>query len=184
MTQLNLVQLHAFSILPKLETYFFGNEGTFFNPLSLEKLDDNRSYQGPPLDYTSSVLADSTGTYWFMYQAPNNFVSYQKDKQSGVRTVYIRVVLELKNGKKIALRKPLEVVHPPLILVHGFGSDAHTWDHFTTDGKTLWKEDPRFLIKRAINLKMPFGSFDENATYHGDYAPKPYQSLHPHPCRI
>lgn len=131
---------------------------------------------------TTSSEANEDGYFRFWYRAPEDFSRGAQDNESGKRIVYAELRLRFTNGKTATVRREIEIVRPPLMLVHGLNGDAGTWDKFrlyeevlketyhTPDlitAKTIrhpYMLDKRFLVAVAPNME-PRSHFKLNADH-------------------
>lgn len=102
--------------------------------------------------------------YWFWYVAPDDFARNESDWQKDKRFVKARIEITLLDDNRTDyFEKDIEIVRPPLMLVHGLNGDPSTWDNFPTgNDKNLFIEDNRFTIKKAVEM-WPNSSFNDNA---------------------
>jgi pimeloyl-ACP methyl ester carboxylesterase len=108
--------------------------------------------------------SNSDGKYWFWYVAPDDFSRNEGDWDKGERLITANVEVTLLNSQKLSsIQKEIKIARPPLMLVHGLNSNSEAWDNFHT-GNDIYKSDPRFKIKKAIDLE-PTAHFDVNASH-------------------
>lgn len=102
--------------------------------------------------------------YWFWYVAPDDFARNEGDWQKDKRFVKVRFEITLLNGNTIEpIEKEIEIVRPPLMLVHGLNGDPGTWDNFPTGyNNTLFIGDSKFKAKKAVRME-PDARFRTNA---------------------
>ena len=113
--------------------------------------------------------ADSKGEFWFWYVAPDDFSDSSTPFYSNVKERFVtaKIVATLTDGTTESQDLKITIVRPPLVMVHGLGSDSHTWDDFKyndgTGGTEKFISSPLWLYKRAINLYDPQGLYRDNA---------------------
>jgi hypothetical protein len=102
--------------------------------------------------------------YWFWYVAPDDFARNEGDWQKDKRFVKASFEITLLNGNTIdPIEKEIEIVRPPLMLVHGLNGDPGTWDKFPTGyNNTLFIGDSKFKVKKAVRME-PNSRFSTNA---------------------
>jgi uncharacterized delta-60 repeat protein len=112
----------------------------------------------------NSILSN----YYFWYVAPDDFVGGNpNDAYGSSRNVLATFTITFVNDPPIVVTRSLEIVRPPLMLVHGLGGDEGSWRRFQHDG-TLnspvkkFIDDESFKFKKSIKI-YPSASFDINA---------------------
>jgi len=112
--------------------------------------------------------------YWFWYVAPDNFAENgNSDAYAYSNSRIVQALITADDGSTYPL--PIEIVRPPLMMVHGIGSDNSCFKNFNysynstkvfytdkqTDGYVYTN---LFKQRYAINLANNEGSFYLNAT--------------------
>ena len=106
---------------------------------------------------TSTRASDSA--FWFWYTAPDEYMGLE---MSTTRTIFADVTVHLNGGGSQVVRQEILVTRPPLMLVHGLGSDPTTWDEFSLMGNGVgYAEDGRFIKTEAAPI-YPGGSFEQS----------------------
>ena len=107
---------------------------------------------------------NNLSTFW--YVAPDDFAGNDpEDLKSSSRFVNAIFTVYYNNGTSEIITKPIRIVRPPLMLVHGLASDSHTWDDFRHNylGYELkFIDDFRFNTHIAVNI-IPDAFFITNA---------------------
>ncbi len=100
----------------------------------------------------------------FWYVAPDDFNRPSNvDEFEDSRIVKLTFQVNYESGLfEPPFSKYVEIVRPPLLLVHGLGGDPSTWDHLKSSSGELIKNDSRLKLAHAMKLD-PVGSFDQNA---------------------
>ncbi|MCC6761834.1 MAG: LamG domain-containing protein [Chitinophagaceae bacterium] len=77
---------------------------------------------------------DEKKKWYFWYVAPDDFVQPGDDRELGERTVDFWVRIDSRTPVR---GRPIQIVRPPLMMVHGLGGDAiETWKHTRFNGKS------------------------------------------------
>lgn len=98
--------------------------------------------------------------FWFWYVAPNDFNASGTDYNK--RNVTVQFAVTYANGSTGTINTQLEIVRPPLMLVHGLGGDKNTFIEFRDDRNVLVAGDKRLTV--GIMAEMyPGLSFERNA---------------------
>lgn len=105
---------------------------------------------------------DANGYYWFWYVAPEDFTRNADDYGKKNRNVFVKVNATFAGGGNQFVTKRIVVVRPPVMLVHGLGGNASTWEQFYLSNGNLLQEDARFPIHTVATMGK-FDSFEENA---------------------
>ncbi|WP_221620564.1 T9SS type A sorting domain-containing protein [Tannerella forsythia] len=119
------------------------------NKYSLEANDATR---------TSEIITGDYDHYYLWYVAPDNFSESASSHYAyqSTRTVHANILVTYESGYSLSIKKPIEIVRPPLVMVHGLNSDEHCWDNFhyiDNSGKNENFIDSRlFQHKKAINM--------------------------------
>jgi len=120
---------------------------------------------------TSGGASDNEGGHWFWYVAPDDFARGEIDHYSGSRKVIASIVVTYNdNSKEPLIEREIEVVRPPLMMVHGLGGSPEAWDEFSYLDKfgnaKKFIESPKgdlvFKVARAVRID-PAGAFRDNA---------------------
>ncbi|MDO8928865.1 MAG: hypothetical protein Q7W54_07750, partial [Bacteroidota bacterium] len=119
----------------------------------------------------NSILAENysqnvDGKYWFWYVAPDDFARNQGDWNKGMREITINFEVTLTDGKKYQKQVKIEIVRPPILLVHGLNGDKEkTWKDFRIGANNpLYhdKEESRFKIIQSLDM-FPNAYFSANS---------------------
>ena len=109
------------------------------------------------------------GEYWFWYVAPENFArENSNDSNKGSRIVLAVFDVTLSNGSKFTQEKEIEIVRPPVLLVHGLNDYPSTWDKFRIGTSNpiyfdeINPENGRFKVIKALAM-LGKSHFDDNA---------------------
>jgi pimeloyl-ACP methyl ester carboxylesterase len=110
----------------------------------------------------SSTLAN--GTVWFWYVAPDDFLRNNDDYYSSGRDLNLVAKIVYSDNTSESVSNTIEIVRPPLMLVHGLGGNESTWDDFFYEKSYPghFKYSPLWKFKGAINM-YPGGSFAQNS---------------------
>lgn len=118
--------------------------------------------------HATSSEANEDGYFRFWYRAPEDFSRGTQDNDAGKRIVYAELRLRFTNGKTETVRREIEIVRPPLMIVHGLNSDAGTWKNFALrmegDQTIIYRDDSRFKVAVAPNM-APRSHFKLNADH-------------------
>ncbi|RYE40383.1 MAG: hypothetical protein EOP48_24775, partial [Sphingobacteriales bacterium] len=114
----------------------------------------------------SSSTTPLNGDYWFWYVAPDDFTESinSSDVNQSERVVMVHVTTTYVDGTSDDLELPIKIVRPPLLLVHGLAGDPTTWDHFTFNNGTLFKNSFLWKQKHVLEL-FKHAYFADNANY-------------------
>ena len=94
------------------------------------------------------------GKFRFWYVAPEDFSRGGQDDDAGKRIVYVDFKVTYANGETKTVRREIEIVRPPLMLVHGLNGDAGTWKDFALRTKKIkYKKDDRFIVATAPDMQ-------------------------------
>ena len=105
------------------------------------------------------------GKFRFWYVAPEDFSRGGQDDDAGKRIVYADFKVTYANGETKTVRRKIEIVRPPLMLVHGLNGDAGTWKDFALRTKKIkYKKDDRFIVATAPDM-APRSHFKLNASH-------------------
>ncbi len=102
--------------------------------------------------------------YWFWYVAPDDFVRVgSNDMIDDERFINANVTVNFSDGSISSTVKIIEIVRPPLVMVHGIWGDSHTWNNLPNSLNGLFVSDSRFFVRKAVNLYTNYGYFTANA---------------------
>jgi pimeloyl-ACP methyl ester carboxylesterase len=90
---------------------------------------------GDQLPSAASATADSEGYAFLVYRAPIDFVrsSSNQDTLEASRSVSVHINYATQCSQQYATQTiTLEIVRPPVVLIHGYAADYTTWDDFMT----------------------------------------------------
>ena len=107
----------------------------------------------------------NTHEYYIWYVAPDDFnQGYGSYNSRSSRTVTAKFNLEYQDGYIEEVSKKIEIVRPPLMLIHGLGGNSNTWDQFKyfSDVEQKFIEGSEFTVSKAVNI-LPNATFNENA---------------------
>jgi uncharacterized protein YjdB/pimeloyl-ACP methyl ester carboxylesterase len=121
-------------------------------------------------DYSDENVVKQTTTstmmcrekYYFWYVAPDGYTDDPNDRSSSrfVNAVYH---ITYSDGTTSEETQQIEIVRPPVMLVHGLGSNSHCWDNFSLDGGTTRAiYDKTFKLVRAVDMYAST-AFSKNA---------------------
>lgn len=108
-----------------------------------------------------STSINANNEYWFWYVAPDDFQTsalVSNNIWPAYRYVTANIILNLSNGSTIPLSESIEIVRPPLMMVHGWMGDETSF--------SIMEEDNRFQLNWLIrnkNVMKPSSTFDENS---------------------
>lgn len=112
---------------------------------------------------TVSTVSLDDGIYAFaVYQVPDNFVrnSYPEDKWLAERTITFNVT-STRTSSQLCF-KPIKLVRPPVILVHGLWSNPKMWIVPYNFADALWSRFPGIKLVFANYLSTNADSFETN----------------------
>ena len=115
--------------------------------------------------HATSSEANEDGYFRFWYRAPEDFSRGTQDNDAGKRIVYAELRLRFTNGKTATVRREIEIVRPPLMLVHGLNGSSGTWKNFAlkeSSHKIPYTKDERFVVAVAPDME-PHSHFELNA---------------------
>lgn len=122
--------------------------------------------------------------YWFWYVAPDDFQrSGSNDFVNLERFVNANIIVNFSDGSVSNTIKTIEIVRPPLMMVHGIWGENTSWDRFSNNFN-LFKDDTRYVVRKAIKLNSNFGHFTENARYLLGVSPNSLSGLSPNSNRF
>lgn len=92
--------------------------------------------------------------YYFWYKAPDNFSRGSNDYYNGERFINLDVKITYQNNNVENYTKLVSIYRPPLVLVHGWNSDASTWDDFkfTYNGRNAYFKNQFYLFRAGVKL--------------------------------
>ena len=103
------------------------------------------------------------GEVWFWYVAPDDFVGEATDDENASsRIVNVDFTINYSDNSSASISQQINVVRPPLMLVHGLGGSPATWDEFGRPNRPF-RFDPRFLVRKRAKLPDPGGRFEFNS---------------------
>ena len=117
----------------------------------------------------TTLTVNEDGFFRFWYIAPEDFMRIGEYLTILKRIVYANCKLTLSNSEIVNVKREIEIVRPPLMLVHGLNGNADTWKHFALKEKVLtgnvqYKDDERFKVAIAPNM-APVSHFELNANH-------------------
>lgn len=106
---------------------------------------------------TASAPTRTDGTqqqFFFWYVAPDDFArTPELDGSKRRRHVLATFTATLSDGTTSTIIRPIEIVRPPLMLVHGLGASPATFESFRLREGVLATRDPRWVEPpRAVSL--------------------------------
>ena len=111
-----------------------------------------------------NTVMNSNSIFW--YVAPDDFTGADpNDLTSSYRYITATFTVNYTNSSSEIITKKIMIVRPPLMMVHGLGSDEHAWDNFRSNSlgyEMKFTEDFRFNTKIAVHIS-PDASFKTNA---------------------
>jgi|GEM_PF-3052778 len=123
---------------------------------------------------TQATISTASSTDWFWYVAPDNFAENgNSDSYAYSNHRIVQAVITAYDGDTTI--QNIEIVRPPLMMVHGLGSDYNCFKHFnySYNGTNINLTDMEtdggiktnlFKQRHAINLADPIGLFSYNAS--------------------
>ncbi len=127
---------------------------------------DTYSTEANAANTTSANNTNSLqSAYNFWYVAPDDFTTTSADSLKSVRIVNAIFTTSINNGLITNDTLKIEVVRPPLMLVHGLGGNDHTWDNLNFDfqGQNhILSNASMFRYHKAIKM-LPHANFTTNA---------------------
>jgi len=130
---------------------------------------DAYTENGNDVAFTSVTnnVEGSDNAYWFSYIAPDDFARNDADSFSGKRYVQATITVHYDSGPDEADTERIDIVRPPIMMVHGLGGDETTWDNFSfsmpNSSQTFKSAVGVFKAGIYTNTMLPSGSFDDNA---------------------
>jgi len=109
---------------------------------------------------TLPVVAQQTGQgpmAFAVYYPPADFVraqpGYSGDNSKASRTIQFSVASQ---SGSLSYSSPIELLRPPIVLVHGFWDSQHLWNSFPLHRNLAWNNNDvvRFSIER-VNYHIP-----------------------------
>lgn len=112
---------------------------------------------------------DSTnlGEFWFWYRSPENFNCDNCSNPAAYgslaeRADTIKIKVTFADNSTDSIDFVVQIIRPPLVLVHGLASEPAAWDKFYYNGTTSFLQSPLFKQKKALELSGK-ASFLDNA---------------------
>ncbi|MPR34332.1 hypothetical protein GBK04_13440 [Cytophagaceae bacterium SJW1-29] len=145
------------------------NNGAWLGRVKYATQQNNNQYSEEANDLSTisaqKLTPNSDGKYWFWYVAPDDFMrdglpaaaDYSNESE---RYVDVKVTITYADGSVEQLIKSIQIVRPPLMLVHGLNSDSGAWDKFKLISGTDYKLFKGNIYK--VNIQSN-GPFDVNA---------------------
>ena len=128
------------------------------------------------LSYNDSINYETTNhsvgdddAFWFCYIAPNDFSRDSTlDYFSSKRHLYAKIQVEYAYGPPDVVAEKIDIVRPPLMMVHGVAADKTTWENtaFSTslNNELKYKDaNEIFRLGVYINEMYKSKSFESNA---------------------
>jgi len=154
-----------------------GNTNTRFTGTVMPaEVTDQYSEEADGADTRSATNSESRAgsgkEFWFWYVAPKDFVEQRpRDLDTDSRMVEATFTATYVGGEESEpITKEIEVVRPPLMLVHGLAGSPESWDllsyarngqrHYFTGGRFLGNQ--RFVLTKALGIS-PRNSFQSNS---------------------
>ena len=106
---------------------------------------------------------DNTGSIWFWYVAPDDFVTQPTEEKTNEREVNVTITATYLDGTSGKILKKIKIIRPPLILAHGLNSSPETWKDLKTSSSLLLQSDPIFAIRPHIITLQNTAAFLTNA---------------------
>ena len=118
----------------------------------------------------------SNGEAFLWYVAPLDFVQSHNDasySNKAIRKVNVTIDATLIDGSIVSQPVMIEIVRPPLMMVHGLGGDPSSWDNFRysdpatnqiyTYVNSNLKDNPIFFMNATAIKLQPNTLFENNA---------------------
>ncbi len=120
---------------------------------------------------TSQTIDQTRKSFYFWYVAPDDFSRGQNDYYSGSRDIKILITVNYTDNSVVQFysNKNIEVVRPPLMLVHGLAGEPSSWKYFDFDldatGAALWAPVARNYFKAGVRTPDMYesGCYKQNA---------------------
>ena len=111
------------------------NNGAWLGRVKYANSQNNTQYSEEANGITTitaqNLSTNTDGKYWFWYVAPDDFTKdgagYTDDSE---RSVYAKFTVTYADGTVELVTQDLQIVRPPLMLVHGLSSNSSAWDNF------------------------------------------------------
>ncbi|HRK82400.1 MAG TPA: CARDB domain-containing protein [Saprospiraceae bacterium] len=103
----------------------------------------------------------NAGKIVFWYVAPDDFCRSEMDNSRKNREVEVVFHLLFLDGTSQIISKKIQIVRPPLMLVHGLGGSPNSWNDMNSD-EGLLETDARFIVIKKIKMD-PTASFSFNS---------------------
>jgi pimeloyl-ACP methyl ester carboxylesterase len=111
----------------------------------------------------NSDIVGPDGSVWMWYVAPNDFSRGIQDHFGSFRYLDLVADITYADNSTESITRQLEIVRPPLMLVHGWGGDESAWDDFWfLNSSNRFATSPLWKFKQTLHM-IPDGGFDENA---------------------
>lgn len=116
------------------------------------------------LDVSSETYNNGRKEIRFWYVAPDNFCNDHSMAEAGenTRIERVRVYSDYTNRNSDFSDIEIQIVRPPLVLVHGLASGPAAWDNFRDNTGKPFITNPLFKQRNAFTMNGK-GSFQENA---------------------
>ena len=118
---------------------------------------------------TTSTIQSNKSRFYFWYVAPDDFRRTSVDDYSGIRKVKCDIkVTYTDNTTAMVPNFYIDVVRPPLMLVHGLGGGHNTWNLFRFENqygeKMVFKDNSEEIFKAGIKTVdlLPTDCFVKN----------------------
>ncbi|MDR2774123.1 MAG: cadherin-like beta sandwich domain-containing protein, partial [Tannerella sp.] len=111
---------------------------------------------------TTASITRNRDTYYFWYIAPDDYTVDPNDRSS---SRFVNAMYNITYSDKTTSQETqqIEIVRPPVLLVHGLNSNHHCWDNFSLDGgTTVAQYDKMYKQVSAIDV-YPDVAFSKNA---------------------
>ncbi len=146
------------------------NDGVNTTPETLGKVAkatviSNFSNEGNNASFFSTTNSTPiSNAYYFWYVAPDDFVGDNaSDVSAKNRIVNAQITVHYTDGTSEFIVKPIKIVRPPLMLVHGLMGSSDTWKDFRGSDNLLLSQKNLFIVPpKAIELYAA-SEYDANA---------------------
>ena len=163
----NSLGLDISSVKVTLSDDYNGNDPTKLGRVKVAT--QTQAYSSEANGIISISATDNTPkktNYIFWYVAPDDFVgSNPVDARNPSRLVNITFTVTYADNTTESYSETINIVRPPLMLVHGLASGPNTWDDFRYSeygSETIFIKDVRFMTRKAVKV-LPAASFKMNA---------------------
>jgi len=98
---------------------------------------------------------------WYWYVSPDDFVRNDNadDKSRMLRQVRVKINVHYSIGNPESETRVVNIVRPPLVLVHGFAGDPGMWDEFKRDIENMFIS--KFVFTPRIKTNRSFDQCGE-----------------------